>query len=78
MHLPPVTDSPEVGLRILGYIKDRFPYSRVLVISSGADEEIQRACLANGADGFLDKPFEVEQLLATVRRIMPELSLSVA
>jgi DNA-binding response OmpR family regulator len=72
LHLPPVLDSPEVGLRILGYLKDRLPHSKVLVISSAADEQMRVACFANGADEFLDKPFEIDQLLAVVRRIAPD------
>lgn len=72
LHLPPVLDSPEVGMRILEYIKERFPQSKVLVISSAATDEMQKACLESGADGFLDKPFEIEQLLAAVRRYAPE------
>ncbi len=72
LHLPPVPGSPEVGLRILGYLKDRLPHSKVLVISSAADEEMRVACFANGADEFLDKPFEIEQLLTVMRRMTPE------
>ena len=72
LHLPPTLDSPEVGLRILGYLKDRLPHSKVLVISSAADEQMRVACFANGADEFLDKPFEIDQLLAVIRRISPE------
>ena len=72
LHLPPVTGSPEVGLRILGYLKDRLPHSKVLVMSSAADEEMRVACFANGADEFLDKPFEIEQLLTVMRRMTPE------
>jgi DNA-binding response OmpR family regulator len=78
LHLPPATDSPEVGLRILGYLKDRLPHSKVLIVSSAADEEMRDACFANGADEFLDKPFEIENLLATVRRIAPEHAFSAA
>lgn len=72
LHLPPVPDSPEVGMRILGYLKDRLPHSKVLIISSDADEEMRGACIANGADQFLDKPFDVEQLLAAVRQLAPD------
>jgi two-component system nitrogen regulation response regulator NtrX len=61
-----------VGLRILGYLKDRLPHSKVLIISSEANEEMRVACFANGADEFLNKPFEIEHLLAVVRRITPE------
>jgi DNA-binding response OmpR family regulator len=72
LHLPPTTGSPEVGLRILGYLKDRLPRSKVLVISSEADEQMRVACFANGADEFLNKPFEIEQLLTVMRRMAPE------
>jgi DNA-binding response OmpR family regulator len=72
LHLPPAINSPEVGLRILGYLKDRLPNSKVLIISSAANEEMRVACFANGADEFLNKPFEIEQLLAVLRRIAPE------
>jgi DNA-binding response OmpR family regulator len=78
LHLPPVPDSPEVGMRILGYLKDRLPHSKVLIISSAADEEMRGACIANGADQFLDKPFDVEQLLAAVRQLAPDRLLSAA
>jgi DNA-binding response OmpR family regulator len=72
LHLPPAVDSPEVGLRILGYLKDRLPHSKVMIISSASDEAVQEACFANGADEFLDKPFDIEKLLAAMRRITPE------
>jgi DNA-binding NtrC family response regulator len=75
LHLPPVMDSPEVGMRILGFIKDRFPESKVLVVSSASDAEMQRVCFKEGADAFLGKPFDVEQLLAAVRRYAPEYRL---
>lgn len=71
LHLPPVLDTPEVGLKILEFIKNHFPHSKVLIISSGANAETQKACLEGGADGFLSKPFEIEHLLAAMRRIVP-------
>ncbi len=71
LHLPPALDKPVVGLRILEYIKGRFPRSKVLVISSAATAEIQKLCFDSGADAFLDKPFDVEELLAVLRRCAP-------
>ena len=71
LHLPPEVDSPEVGLRILEYIKSHLPDSKVLVMSSASGIETRNACLAVGADEFLDKPFETEKLLATMRRMAP-------
>ncbi|HKS26772.1 MAG TPA: response regulator [Pyrinomonadaceae bacterium] len=71
LHLPPVLDTPEVGLRILEYIKGRCPNSRILVVSSAADD-VEKTCLDSGADAVLPKPFDVEQLLAALRRYAPE------
>jgi DNA-binding NtrC family response regulator len=72
LHLAPLFESPVAGMRILEFIKNRLPQTKVLIVSSDSAAETQQACFDNGADGFLDKPFEVEQLLSTVRRYAPE------
>ena len=71
LHLPPEVDSPEVGLRLLEYIKTHIPESKVLVMSSASGAETRKACYAVGADEFLDKPFDTEHLLSTMRRMAP-------
>ncbi|MCA1555309.1 MAG: response regulator [Acidobacteria bacterium] len=67
LHMPPVLDSPEVGLRLLGYLKEQCPASKVFIVSSEESFETKKACFEKGADGFLSKPLDVEQLLTTVR-----------
>jgi DNA-binding response OmpR family regulator len=71
LQLPPAVDSPTIGLRLLEYIKGHLPESRVLIMSSTAGTEIRQACYAAGADDFFNKPFEVEELLACIFRMMP-------
>jgi DNA-binding NtrC family response regulator len=71
LHLSPEVDSPEVGLRILSYIKTHVPNSKVLIITSEGGIETRKVCYAAGADEFLDKPFETEKLLSTIRRLAP-------
>ena len=71
LHLPPAIDSPEIGLRIIEYIKDHVPESKVLVMSSANSITTQKACYSVGADEFLGKPFDTELLLATMRRLAP-------
>ena len=71
LHLSPQVDSPEVGLRLLEYIKSHFPESKVLIMTSANGLETRKACYAVGADEFLDKPFETEKLLSTLRRMAP-------
>lgn len=68
LHLPPTLDAPDTGLRILDFVKSHLPHSRVFVSSSGANAEVKRDCMKRGADGFFDKPLDVERLLSTVRR----------
>jgi DNA-binding response OmpR family regulator len=71
LHLPPDEETPDVGLKMIEYIKSHVPESKVLVISSASGIEMEKACYAVGADEFLDKPFETEELLQTMRRIAP-------
>lgn len=71
LHLPPEAESPEVGLRVLEYLKTQLPDSKVVVITSSNGMETRKACYAVGADEFLDKPFDTEKLLATMRRMAP-------
>jgi CheY-like chemotaxis protein len=71
LHLPPEVDSPEVGLRVLEYLKMQLPESKVLVITAANAPATRDACYAIGADGFLDKPFDTEKLLTTMRRMSP-------
>ena len=71
LHLPPEVDTVEVGLRVLEYIKSHVPKSKVLVISASNEMQTRKVCYAVGADEFLGKPFDTEQLLATMRRMVP-------
>ena len=68
LHLPPTPASPDTGLRILDYVKSHLPASKVFVASSDPAGEMRRECVRRGADGFFDKPLDVERLVATVRR----------
>lgn len=78
LHLPPTPDSLETGFRILDYVKAHVPAAKVFVISSESSGSTQKECFARGADGFLGKPLEVEQLISTVRRCAIAQSLTAA
>lgn len=67
LHLPPTLDTPDAGMRILEYVKGHFPASKVFIVSSEDGAEMQEECLRSGADGFLSKPLDIEQLLSTIR-----------
>lgn len=71
LQLPPEVDSPSIGFRILEFLKGHLPNSAVLVMSSHFGPEIRRKCYAAGADEFFEKPFEIEDLLASICRLSP-------
>jgi CheY-like chemotaxis protein len=62
-----------VGLRILEYIKAHLPETKVLVMTSADANEVRAECYAVGADEFLNKPFDTELLISTMRRMVPHL-----
>jgi DNA-binding response OmpR family regulator len=71
LQLPPIANSPEVGLRIVEYLKAHVPDSKILIMSAVNEIETRKACHAAGVDEFLEQPFDTEKLLATVRRMAP-------
>ena len=71
LQLPPETTSPEIGLRILEYLKGHLPKTKVLVMTGADAGNIREACFAQGADEFLHKPFDTELLIAIMRRLAP-------
>ena len=63
-------DSPTTGT-VVKFIKGHLAHSRVLIMSSNSTSEIRSSCLAAGADGFFAKPFELEDMLASICRLTP-------
>jgi putative nucleotidyltransferase with HDIG domain len=58
------------GIGLLERAKERFPDVPIVVVSAVHDISIALAAIRNGAYDYLLKPFEREQLLATVRRAL--------
>jgi DNA-binding response OmpR family regulator len=71
LQMPPERDTPAVGMRLLEFIKGHLHQSKVLVMSSNSTSEVRNACLNAGADGFFAKPFAIEDMLASICRLMP-------
>jgi len=57
------------GLEAVKRLRERWPASRVRVVAVTADayEDTRAACLAAGFDGWLAKPFRVEDLAAVLK-----------
>lgn len=69
-----VTDifMPDIdGLKILKVIKSEFPDLPVLVITGFGNEVLEATALAEYNTGFLDKPFEIPDLVAALKQLTP-------
>ena len=69
LQMPPENDEPTMGLQLLEFIKGHLPDSKVLIMSSNTD--VQQECYEKGADEFFDKPFEIQDMLASICRLTP-------
>ena len=62
---------PELdGLGLLERVKERYPDMPVIMVTAVHDISVALGAIRNGAYDYLLKPFEREQLLATVRRAL--------
>ncbi len=50
------------GFEVLEYIKGKSPHSRVVMITSSADESVRQKALEKGAFEFFEKPFDIDKL----------------
>ncbi|MEP0813485.1 MAG: response regulator [bacterium] len=69
-----VTDifMPDIdGLKILKVIKNEYPDLPVLVITGFGDEVLKSKALAEINTGYLDKPFEISELVAALNELTP-------
>ncbi|MGH9579939.1 MAG: response regulator, partial [Terriglobales bacterium] len=58
------------GIGLLERTKEKYPDMPVIMVTAVHDISIALAAIRNGAYDYLLKPFEREQLLATVRRAL--------
>jgi CheY-like chemotaxis protein len=59
------------GLKILKVIKSEFPELPVLIITGFGDEMLEATALAEINTGFLDKPFEIPDLVKALQSLEP-------
>ncbi len=69
-----VTDifMPDIdGLKILKVIKNQYPDLPVLVITGFGDERLMLTALSEHNTGYLDKPFEIQELVDALEELSP-------
>jgi DNA-binding NtrC family response regulator len=70
LQMPPEKDI-SAGMHLLEYLKNHLSHSKVLIMSSNSTADVQKSCMDKGADGFFAKPFAIEDMLASICRLMP-------
>ena len=76
-----VTDifMPDIdGMKILTVIKNKFPDLPVLVITGFGDESFKAMALAETNTGYLDKPFDIPQLVQALEALSPGAAMPAA
>ncbi|OQP62657.1 hypothetical protein A3860_26975 [Niastella vici] len=61
------------GIELLKLIRNRYPATRVWMISNHADDYYKQVCLSTGADHFFDKSLDFEEIEYKTNRICEEL-----
>ncbi len=59
------------GLKILKVIKNQYPDLPVLVITGFGDERLMLTALSERNTGYLDKPFEISELVEALEELSP-------
>ena len=62
------------GMKILTVIKNEFPDLPVLVITDFGDDSLKASALAEHNTGYLDKPFEIPDLVKALEALSPAAS----
>ncbi len=67
------------GLDVLDHIKRKSPRSRVVMITSSADESVRQKALEKGAFEFFEKPFDIDKLRVALKgmRVFKEMPASI-
>ncbi len=68
LGLPPLHNSPKIGLKLLGDIPNIAPHTKVIVITGNAERENAVQAVALGAADFCTKPIDLNVLQIILKR----------
>lgn len=69
LYLPPRRDTLEDGFYVLQKFKERIPEAKVVIITTATEKEVMDKAKEEGADAYLQKPFELEELEDTIEEL---------
>ncbi|MDE7017947.1 MAG: response regulator [Lachnospiraceae bacterium] len=65
VHLP-----NEDGIEVLQRIKEAYPHVKVIMVTADNSADIRHMAMEHGADAFVTKPFQPEQITVTLNSII--------
>ena len=63
----------ESGLELLEYIKNKYPYIKVIMISMESKKNVVRKAIEQGAEDYIVKPFDKNDMLTRINRILSDM-----
>jgi len=75
LHLPPRTSTPEEGLKFLTHLRSFYPDTGVIVITGSKNKKVPQEVVRLGVQDFFSKPFEVDELKFSLKRVLHMLEL---
>lgn len=57
------------GLEVLQELHPKFPKMKAIVITANGDTDVYYDCIKYGAIGYIDKPFEIKEVLDQIAEV---------
>jgi DNA-binding NtrC family response regulator len=60
----------ESGLDLLAHVSHRFPGLSFILMTGSRNSRLKREAMRMGSAGYLEKPFDIKELLSTLRSVL--------
>jgi len=70
LHLPPRVSTPEEGLKFLAHLKSLYPETGIIVMTGSKSRKAPEEAVKLGVQDFFSKPFDLDELRLTLKRIL--------
>ena len=57
------------GLQVLKELNPKNPKMKVIVITANGSNQVFQDCMKNGASGYIDKPFDIKEVLDQIAEV---------
>ena len=75
LHLPPKPGTPEEGLKLLAYLRSFYSETGVIVMTGSRSQKAPQEAIRLGVQDFFSKPFDLDELRLTLKRVLYMLRL---